>query len=108
MEAEYIVLCDAIITQGKQREITGGVAVADGHILRIGERKELSEYLGIDTQVIEYHNSTLFIFEMDDNTKEANIAVVSGNSKRRHGELTKMVGLRFLMCHGNVVIQKNG
>ena len=89
------------------RRCGGGVASAGGHILRIGARAELSDYLGVDTEVVEYHNSTLFTFDRTNTEGDANIAVVAGNMKHHgHGDLKKTVGLRFLMYHGDVVIQK--
>lgn len=107
MDAEMIILCDGVVIPQSKKEIDGGIAVADGHILRIGERAELSDYLGVNTQVLEYHNSTLFTFDRTNRTDDANIAVVAGNMKHYgHGDLKKTVGLRFLMYHGDVVIQK--
>lgn len=107
MDAEMIILCDGVVIPQSKKEIDGGIAVADGHILRIGERAELSDYLGVNTQVLEYHNSTLFTFDRTNRTDDANIAVVAGNMKHHgHGDLKKIVGLRFLMYHGDVVIQK--
>ena len=101
MDAEMIILCDGVVIPQSKKEIDGGVAIAGGHILRIGARAELSDYLGVDTEVVEYHNSTLFTFD------RTNIAVVAGNMKHHgHGDLKKTVGLRFLMYHGDVVIQK--
>ena len=103
MDAEMIILCDGVVIPQSKKEIDGGVAIAGGHILRIGARAELSDYLGVNTEVVEY-NSTLFTF---DRTNDANIAVVAGNMKHHgHGDLKKTVGLRFLMYHGDVVIQK--
>ena len=107
MDAEMIILCDGIIIPDSEKEINGGVAVAHGQILRIGARAELSDYLGIDTEVVEYHNSTLFTFNRRSGSEDANIAVVAGNRKRGHGALKKIVGLRFLMYHGDVVYQKD-
>ena len=60
MDAEMIILCDGVVIPQSKKEIDGGVAIAGGHILRIGARAELSDYLGVDTEVVEYHNSTLF------------------------------------------------
>ena len=59
MDAEMIILCDGVVIPQSKKEIDGGVAIAGGHILRIGARAELSDYLGVDTEVVEYHNSTL-------------------------------------------------
>ena len=67
----------------------------------------LMDYLGIDTEVLEYHNSTLFTFNRRSESEDANIAVVAGNRKRGHGALKKLVVLRFLMYHGDVVYQKD-
>lgn len=58
MDAEMIILCDGVVIPQSKKEIDGGVAIAGGHILRIGARAELSDYLGVDTEVVEYHNST--------------------------------------------------
>ena len=107
MDAEMIILCDGIVIPGSQKELDGGVAVAQGQILLIGQRMELSDYLGIDTEVLEYHNSTLFTFNRRSESEDANIAVVAGNRKRGHGALKKLVVLRFLMYHGDVVYQKD-
>ena len=63
MDAEMIILCDGVVIPQSKKEIDGGVAIAGGHILRIGARAELSDYLGVDTEVVEYHNSTLFTFD---------------------------------------------
>ena len=107
MDAEMIILCDGVVIPQSKKEIDGGVAIAGGHILRIGARAELSDYLGVDTEVVEYHNSTLFTFDRTNTEGDANIAVVTGNMKHHgHGDLKKTVGLRFLMYHGDVVIQK--
>ncbi|MDD6481162.1 MAG: hypothetical protein PUF65_02630 [Lachnospiraceae bacterium] len=106
MDADMIILCDDVFLPGSKKEIDGGVAIADGQILNIGMRGDLSEYLGIETRVMEYHNSTLFTFGEAQGTQGANIAVVAGNKKRRQGKLDKTVGLRFLMYQGDVVYQK--
>lgn len=107
MDAEMIILCDGVVIPQSKKEIDGGVAIAGGHIPRIGARAELLDYLGVDTEVVEYHNSTLFIFDRTNTEGDANIAVVAGNMKHHgHGDLKKTVGLRFLMYHGDVVIQK--
>ena len=107
MDAEMIILCDGVVIPQSKKEIDGGVAIAGGHSLRIGARAELSDYLGVDTEVVEYHNSTLFTIDRTNTEGDANIAVVAGNMKHHgHGDLKKTVGLRFLMYHGDVVIQK--
>ena len=93
MDAEMIILCDGVVIPQSKKEIDGGA--------------ELSDYLGVDTEVVEYHNSTLFTFDRTNTEGDANIAVVAGNMKHHgHGDLKKTVGLRFLMYHGDVVIQK--
>ena len=98
MDAEMIILCDGVVIPQSKKEIDGGVAIAGGHILRIGARAELSDYLGVDTEVVEYHNSTLFTFDRTNTEGDANIAVVAGNMKHHgHGDLKKTVGLRFLI-----------
>ena len=79
MDAEMIILCDGVVIPQSKKEIDGGVAIAGGHILRIGARAELSDYLGVDTEVVEYHNSTLFTFDRTNTEGDANIAVVAGN-----------------------------
>ena len=79
MDAEMIILCDGVVIPQSKKEIDGGVAIAEGHILRIGARAELSDYLGVDTEVVEYHNSTLFTFDRTNTEGDANIAVVAGN-----------------------------
>ena len=107
MDADIIILCDDVFLPGSKKEIDGGVAIADGQILSIGVRGDLSEYLGIDTQVMEYHNSTLFTFGEKQSGQRANIAVVAGNKKRRQGKLEKAIGLRFLMYEGDIVYQKD-
>ena len=66
----------------------------------------LSEYLGVETQVMEYHNCTMFTFGGKHSGQGANIAVVAGNKKRKQGKIGKMVGLRFLMYQGDIVFQK--
>ena len=100
MDAEMIILCDGVVIPQSKKEIDGGVAIAGGHILRIGARAELSDYLGVDTEVV-------FTFDRTNTEGDANIAVVAGNMKHHgHGDLKKTVGLRFLMYHGDVVIQK--
>lgn len=81
MDAEMIILCDGVVIPQSKKEIDGGVAIAGGHILRIGARAELSDYLGVDTEVVEYHNSTLFTFDRTNTEGDANIAVVAGNMK---------------------------
>ena len=47
MDAEMIILCDGVVIPQSKKEIDGGVAIAGGHILRIGARAELSDYLGV-------------------------------------------------------------
>lgn len=90
MDAEMIILCDGVVIPQSKKEIDGGVAIAGGHILRIGARAELSDYLGVDTEVVEYHNSTLFTFDRTNTEGDANIAVVAGNMKHHgHGDLKK-------------------
>lgn len=42
MDAEMIILCDGVVIPQSKKEIDGGVAIAGGHILRIGARAELS------------------------------------------------------------------
>ena len=106
MDADLIILCDDIILQGSKKEIDGGVAVAGGQMVSIGVRGDLSGYLGIDTQVVEYHNSTLFTFGNPQESQGANIAVVAGNKKRKQGKIGKMVKLLFLMYQGDIVFQK--
>lgn len=106
MDADIIILCDDIFLPESKKEIDGGVAIADGQILQIGERRSLSEYLGMDTQVMEYYNSTLFTFGEKHSGQGANIAVVAGNKKRKQGKIGKAVALRFLMYQGDVVFQK--
>lgn len=47
----------------------------------------------MDTEVVEYHNSTLFTFDRTNTEGDANIAVVAGNMKHHgHGDLKKTVG----------------
>ena len=87
MDAEMIILCDGVVIPQSKKEIDGGVAIAGGHILRIGARAELSDYLGVDTEVVEYHNSTLFTFDRTNTEGDANIAVVAGNMKDRGASL---------------------
>lgn len=108
MYADMIVLCDAVIVPQTGKELRGGAAVANGQIMHLGTRDELAGYLGIDTQVVEYHNSTLFTFDPVEKKKpqEANIVVVAGNRRQEWGPLKKEVGLRFLMYQGEVVYQK--
>ena len=53
MDAEMIILCDGVVIPQSKKEIDGGVAIAGGHILRIGARAELSDYLGVDTVHIQ-------------------------------------------------------
>ena len=106
MDADLILLCDDIILPESMKEIDGGVAIADGQVLSIGVRGELSGFLGIDTQVVEYRNSTLFTFGKPVEGKGANIAVVAGNKKRRQGKIERLVKLLFLMYQGDVVYQK--
>ena len=36
MDAEMIILCDGVVIPQSKKEIDGGVAIAGGHILRIG------------------------------------------------------------------------
>lgn len=44
----------------------------------------------MDTEVVEYHNSTLFTFDRTNTEGDANIAVVAGNMKHHgHGDLKK-------------------
>ena len=107
MDADLIILCDDIILPESKKEIDGGVAVADGRVVGIGERGELSGFLGIDTQVVEYHNSTLFTFGKLQEGQGANIAVVAGNKRRKQGKIGKMVKLLFLMYEGDIVFQKD-
>ena len=38
MDAEMIILCDGVVIPQSKKEIDGGVAIAGGHILRIGAR----------------------------------------------------------------------
>ena len=38
MDAEMIILCDGVVIPQSKKEIDGGVAIAGGHILRIGVR----------------------------------------------------------------------
>ena len=52
MDAEMIILCDGVVIPQSKKEIDGGVAIAGGHILRIGARAELSDYLGVDTIIL--------------------------------------------------------
>ena len=107
MDAEMIILCDGVVIPQSKKEIDGGVAIAGGHILRIGARAELSDYLGVDTEGGGKHKSPPFTFYPTKKKGDANIAVVAGNMKHHgHGDLKKTVGLRFLMYHGDVVIQK--
>ena len=40
MDAEMIILCDGVVIPQSKKEIDGGVAIAGGHILRIGARAE--------------------------------------------------------------------
>lgn len=107
MDADLIILCDNIILPESKKEIDGGVAVVGGKVLDIGVRGELSGYLGIDTQVVEYHNSTLFTYGKPQEGQGANIAVVAGNKKRKQGKIGKMVKLLFLMYQGDIVFQKD-
>ena len=106
MDADLIILCDDIILPGSKKEIDGGVAVAGGQVVSIGVRGDVSGYLGIDTQVVEYHNSTLFTFGNPQESQGANIVVVAGNKKRKQGKIGKMVKLLFLMYQGDIVFQK--
>ena len=63
--------------------------------------------MGSEMCIRDSHNSTLFTFDRTNTEGDANIAVVAGNMKHHgHGDLKKTVGLRFLMYHGDVVIQK--
>ena len=42
MDAEMIILCDGVVIPQSKKEIDGGVAIAGGHILRIGaDRKSV-------------------------------------------------------------------
>ena len=54
MDAEMIILCDGVVIPQSKKEIDGGVAIAGGHILRIGARAELSDYLGVDTEEVKF------------------------------------------------------
>mgnify|MGYP001163078920 CR=1 FL=1 len=36
MDAEMIILCDGVVIPQSKKEIDGGVAIAGGHILRMG------------------------------------------------------------------------
>lgn len=82
MDAEMIILCDGVVIPQSKKEIDGGVAIAGGHILRIGARAELSDYLGVDTEVVEYHNCNLleYLTQRDIQTKN------SGGNVRYRGK----------------------
>ncbi len=58
-----------------------------------GRVRNCPDYLGVDTEVVEYHNSTLFTFDRTNTEGDANIAVVAGNMKHHgHGDLKRPWG----------------
>ena len=107
MEADYIILCDGILSSKTKKTINGGVAVKGKKIIAVGTRDEIAPYLGINTEMIEFCNTILFTFHTAEDTPgetaTANIAVFAGGNKRSLAQTRKMVNLRFLMYQGEVV-----
>lgn len=110
MEADYILLCNKIQISKEMKEIDGGVVIKGTEIVCIGKRREIAEYVGIDTNVIEFGNGYLISFRTNDETTEdykiANIAVFAAGRRRAKEETIKMSNLRFMMYRGECIFEK--
>lgn len=110
MEADYIILCDGILSSKNKNALDGGVAVKGRKIICVGTKNEVAPYLGVNTEVVEFKNMILFTFRIAEDEKDedawANIAVFAGGNKRNMAQIKKMVNLRMLMYEGEMVFYK--